>query len=134
MIEKGDEMGRGVGGGAVKETERERESVLSFGIRIHEEKTTICFGSDLGKGRRLPIPGDEWEKRNTRRKNPLVGCSANPMILILMRASLSLKIRRTTTTTTNKKQRERERETHTYTFTQSYLRIYVLMLYYGQLH
>ena len=37
----------------------------------------------------------------------------------------------------NKKQREREgereRETHTYTLTQSYMRIYVLMQYYGKL-
>ena len=125
MIEKGDEMGRGVGGGAVKETERERESVLSFGIRIHEEKTTICFGSDLGKGRRLPIPGDEWEKRNTRRKNPLVGCNTNPMILILMRASLLSKIRRTTTTTTNKKQREREREKRTHTLSHNRICVYM---------
>ena len=38
--------------------ERERESMLSFGIRIHKKKIKEknCFGSDLGKGRRLPIP------------------------------------------------------------------------------
>ena len=31
------------------------------------------------------------------------------------------------------RERERERETHTYTLTQSYMRIYILMQYYGKL-
>jgi len=34
-----------------------------------EKKKKNLFGSNLGKGRRLPIPnipGDEWENRNTQ--------------------------------------------------------------------
>ena len=59
------------------------------------KKQNNCFGSDLGNGRRLPIPnipGDEWKNQSTRGKNPLVGCSANLMILILMRVSLPSKL------------------------------------------
>ena len=56
------------------------------------------------------------------KKQTLVRCSANPMILILMRVSLPSRLRKTAAT------RKRERETHTYTLTQS-----VLMQYYGKL-
>ena len=48
-------------------------------------------------------------------ENPLVRCSANPMILILMRVSLPSKLRKTT----------RERDTHTYTLTCVYIYIYI---------
>ena len=119
MTEKGEEMGGGGGGG------KERES---FGIRIHakkmeKKKKKTCFGSDLGKGRRLPIPnipGDEWENRSTRGKTTttLVGCSANPMILILMTVSLSSKLGKTTTktvTTTTERGGERENSELHYT-------------------
>ena len=44
-------------------------------------------------------------------ENPLVRCSANPMILILMRVSLPPKLKKTT----------KERETHTYTLTCIYI-------------
>ena len=79
----------GWGGGGAEE---EREILLSFGIRIHG-------GGDptLQKGRRLPvpnIPGDEKENRSTRGENPLLGCSGNSMILILMRVSLQPKLRK----------------------------------------
>ena len=39
--------------------------------RFMEEKKKGGGGSDLGKGRRLPvpnIPGDEWENRSTQKK------------------------------------------------------------------
>ena len=51
----------------------------------------------------------------------LVGCSANPMILILMGVLLPSKLRRI--------KKKEDRETHTYTLTQPYMCIYVLMQY-----
>ena len=73
--------------------------MLSFGIWIHGRgQKGGGGGSDLGKGRKLPvpnIPGDEWENRSTRGNKSLVGCSENPVILILMRVSLPSKLRKT---------------------------------------
>ena len=73
--------------------------MLSFGVQIQEKKKKEkIFGSDLGKGRRLPIPnipGGEWENQSTWGKNPFVRCSANPMILIFMRVLLPSKLRKT---------------------------------------
>ena len=39
-------------------------------------------------------PGDEWENQSTRGKPPFVGCSENPMILIMMRVSPPSKLRK----------------------------------------
>ena len=42
--------------------------------RKTKTKTKTCFGSNLGKGRRLPIPnipGDEWENQSTQGKTPI---------------------------------------------------------------
>ena len=79
MTEKGEEMG---GGG---EGEREREHVELWNRFMVGRKKGVGGGggSDLGKGRRLPvlnIPRDEWENQSTRGKNPLVRCSEKPMI------------------------------------------------------
>ena len=55
---------------------------LNSGIQIDGLKNkTKTNKSNLGKGRRLPVPniqGDEWENQSTR-GNPLVGCRENPM-------------------------------------------------------
>ena len=66
---------RGGGGGA-----------LNSGIQINglKNKTKTNKKSNLGKGRRLPVPniqGDEWENQSTR-GNPLAGCRENPMIFM----------------------------------------------------
>ena len=94
MTEKGEEMGE-------TREERERESVLSFGIWIYggggEEGGEryiyiyIWGGYDRGKGT-LPVPNiprDEWENRSIlgRKTTTLVGCSENPMILISLSMS-----------------------------------------------
>ena len=114
--------------------EREREHAEYEFMRKRKKTTTTtnkqktCFRSDLGKGRRLPIPnipGDEWDNQSTWGKNPLVRCSANPMILILMRVSLPSKLRKTIT---------RERETHTHIHSHTIIYAYnILMQYYGKL-
>ena len=50
--------------------------------------------SELAKRRRLPvpnIPGDEWENRSTRGKNPLVGRRENPTDINLHEGSTAIK-------------------------------------------
>ena len=58
-------------------------------------------------------------------ENSLVGCSANPMILILMRVSLPSKLRKT-----NKQIRERDTDAQTLSHNRT---IYALIQYYGRL-
>ena len=108
--------------------------MLSFGIRIHEKKKRKTFlDPTLEKEEGFQFQTSQGMTGKTaadRGDNPLVGCSANPMILILMRGSLPSKLRKT-----NKKKTERcvcgggerGRYTRTHTLTQSYMRIYALM-------
>ena len=94
--------------------------MLSFGIRIHEEKKQqFVLDPTLEKEEGFQFQG-------MNRKNPLLECSANPMILILMRASLPSKIRKTTT---NKKQRERQRNAHihSHTIVLAYIRTNIVL-------
>ena len=55
-----------------------------------------------------------------KQQQPLVGCSGNPIILVLMRVSLPSKLRKTTTNN------KRERHTHTERQTESYTRAHTL--------
>ena len=91
------------------------ERVLEYGFkRKNEEKP--CFGSDLGKGKRLPIPnipGDEWENQSTRGKTPLVRCSANPDINP-DEGFTSIKAQENNN---NKRERERQRDAHIHSHT-----------------
>ena len=97
-----------------------------YGVQTRaKHKTLIYFNTDIQysnfRGRRLPIPnipGDEWKNRSIRGEKTLVGCSANPVILILMRVSLPSKLTKTKQTKINKqklikRERERERERRT---------------------
>ena len=84
--------------------------IESFGIRIHGERGRggcVCWGggggggSDLGKGKgfqfqtsqamngKTGVPGGGGAGTKT-----LVGCSENPVVLILMRVSLPSKLRK----------------------------------------
>ena len=102
-----------MGGGGWKERE-------SFGIRIHakrmkkkkkkkllildltlEKEEGFQFQTSQGTNGKSGVPGE---------KTTLVGCSANPMILILMTVSLSSKLWKTTTKTITTTEREGERE------------------------
>ena len=106
--------------------------MLSFGIRIHEkkkekkkERNTLVLDPTLEKegGFQFRQTSQGMNGKNgVPGENPLVRCSANPMILILMRVSLPSKLRTTTT---------KERDMHTYTLTQLYMHIYILMQYCG---
>ena len=125
VTEKAEEMVGGGGG-----VEGKRESTLNFGIWIHEKKRKKrknLFWIQPWKRKKVSnskhpqgwMP--EWENQSTQGVKILVRCSANPMILLLMRVSLPSKLRRI--------KKKEKKETHTYTLTQSYMCIYVLMQY-----
>ena len=87
-------------------TEEKSEEMGREGRRRGRERELLrMWWSDLGKGRRLPvpnIPGGEWENQSTWGGNPLVRCSENP-VLVLMRVSLPSKLRKTTKATKQQK-------------------------------
>ena len=71
------------------------------------------------------------EYTGKKQQQPLVGCSGNPIILVLMRVSLPSKLRKTTTN--NKRERhthrktDRELHTCTDTFTHTHMRLHTLL-------
>ena len=93
------------------------------------EKDVFQFQTSQGMNGKTRVP---------REKKTLVGCSENPMVLILMRVTLSSKLRRTKQTKqkqTNKqnKKRGRERALHMRTYTITHTHIYALLQFYGRL-
>ena len=108
MEQKSDRKRWGDGEG--RERERERESVLSFEYGfMRERKKKLVLDPTLEKkegflSSYFKHPRRWMGKPEYPGENPLVRCSANPMILILMRVSLPPKLKKTT--------KERERDAH----------------------
>ena len=125
MEQKSDRETRGDGGGGGG-AEGEREFwALQYEFKRKtkkkEEEKAPCFGSNHGKGRRLPIPnipGDEWENWNTQGKNPLARCK--PYDINLDEGFTAIKAQEN-----NNKREGRERHTHKNTLSHNRTCVYM---------
>ena len=78
-----------------------------------KEKQTTCFGSDLGKGRRLPIPnipGDEWENRSARGKKNISRMQCKPYDINVDEGFTAIKAQENKQTNKTKQTKNTKRE------------------------